>query len=151
MASTTDALPRYLIVDGHSMIFAWEELRGIHETSTRAARNELIHRMTSYQDITGELVVLVFDGKGKTATPEHAEGGIQVFYSPAGITADQIIERLAGKYAQRRQLTVASRDRGVLDTCASFGANTISARALHELLERAGRKLNQRIQDHRQR
>ena len=149
MASSEDELPRYLIVDGHSMIFAWQELREIHESNTRAAREELIRRMTSYQDVTGEQVVLVFDGKGKTATPDHEEGGIQVFYSPAGSTADQIIERLTGKYAQVRQLTIASRDRGVLDTCASFGANTISAKALEELLERAGKELQQRIQKRR--
>jgi predicted RNA-binding protein with PIN domain len=147
MANAEGELPPYLIVDGHSMIFAWGDLRQLHDSSTLAARKELIRRMTSYQDVTAEHVVLVFDGKGETANPDHEKDGIQVFYSPAGITADQIIERLAGKYADRRRLTVASRDRGVLDTCSSFGANTISAKALYELLERAQEKLNQKIQN----
>ena len=147
MASAKDDLPAYLIVDGHSMIFAWDDLRLLHNSSTIAARQELIRRMTSYQDVTSEHVVLVFDGKGETVKPDHEKDGIQVFYSPAGITADQIIERLAGKYADQRRLTVASRDRGVLDTCSSFGANTISAKALHELLERAQEILNQKIQN----
>jgi predicted RNA-binding protein with PIN domain len=147
MANAEGELPPYLIVDGHSMIFAWDDLRQLHDSSTLAARKELIRRMTSYQDVTAEHVVLVFDGKGETANPDHEKDGIQVFYSPAGITADQIIERLAGKYADRRRLTVASRDRGVLDTCSSFGANTISAKALYELLERAQEKLNQKIQN----
>ena len=150
MASTGDALPHYLIVDGHSMIFAWDDLRQLHESSTLAARQELIRRMTSYQDVTAEQVALVFDGKGETTSSDHEQGGIQIFYSPAGITADQIIERLAGKYAQQRNLTIASRDRGVLDTCSAFGANTISAKALHELLERANTRLHQQIQNPRQ-
>ena len=150
MASTGDALPHYLIVDGHSMIFAWDDLRQLHESSTLAARQELIRRMTSYQDVTAERVALVFDGKGETTSSDHEQGGIQIFYSPAGITADQIIERLAGKYAQQRNLTIASRDRGVLDTCSAFGANTISAKALHELLERANTRLHQQIQNPRQ-
>jgi predicted RNA-binding protein with PIN domain len=145
MATAKGKLPSYLIVDAHSMIFAWDDLRELHSSSTIAARNELIHRMTSYQDSTAEHVVLVFDGKGETTRTHNEKDGIQVFYSPAGITADQIIERLAGKYANHRHLTVASRDRGVLDTCSSFGANAISARTLYELLERAKRELSQRI------
>ncbi len=147
MASAEDELPPYLIVDGHSMIFAWDVLRQLHDSSAIAARKELIRRLTSFQDVTSEHVVLVFDGKGETTRPDHEKGGIQVFYSPAGITADQIIERLAGKYAEQRNLTVASRDRGVLDTCSSFGAHTISAKTLHELLEIAQEKLNQKIQN----
>jgi len=145
MAKAKDALPSYLIVDAHSMIFAWDDLRELHDSSTVAARDELIRQMTSYQDVTTERVVLVFDGQGETTKTEHEDDGIQILYSPSGITADQIIERLAGKYAHNRRLTVASRDRGVLDTCSSFGANAISARALYELLERAKRELSRRI------
>ena len=71
--------------------------------------------MTNYQDITGERVVIVFDGKGDVSESMNDENGIQVFYSKSGITADQIIERLAGKYSKTRNITVASRDRAVLD------------------------------------
>ncbi|MFP6873525.1 MAG: NYN domain-containing protein [Verrucomicrobiales bacterium] len=145
MATAECELPSYLIVDAHSMIFAWDDLRELHDSSTIAARNELIRRMTAYQDVTAEHVVLVFDGKGETTKTNNEKDGIQVFYAPAGITADQIIERLAGKYADRRRLTVASRDRSVLDTCSSFGANAISANALYELLERSKAELHRKI------
>ena len=89
--------------------------------------------MTNYQDITGERVVIVFDGKGDVSESMNDENGIQVFYSKSGITADQIIERLAGKYSKTRNITVASRDRAVLDTCSSFGADAISPKTLEDL------------------
>lgn len=101
--------------------------------------------MTNYQDITGERVVIVFDGKGDVSESMNDENGIQVFYSKSGITADQIIERLAGKYSKTRNITVASRDRAVLDTCSSFGADAISPKTLEELLEKAEKDLKKRL------
>src|SRR5713101_696793 len=60
------ALPqgaRYLIVDRHSIILAYPELRKLHERSAFAARQELTMRLRHYQDWTGVCVVIVFDGK----------------------------------------------------------------------------------------
>ena len=56
---------RYLIVDGHSVIFAWPELRALHSRRTGAARDELVRRLTQYQDSSGVRVVVVFDGRGE--------------------------------------------------------------------------------------
>ena len=53
---------RYLIVDGHSVIFAWPELRLQHGRRTGAARDELVRQLTAYQDASGIRVVAVFDG-----------------------------------------------------------------------------------------
>ena len=55
----------YLIVDGHSIIFAWPELRRLHERRTSLARDALIKKLRDYQDWTGVRVVVVFDGKGR--------------------------------------------------------------------------------------
>src|SRR6516225_603162 len=89
---------RFLIVDGHSVIFAWPELRALHRRRTASARERLTKILTAYQDFTGIRVVLVFDGKGTTITQETDPGGIQIFYSNTGRTADDLIERLAAKY-----------------------------------------------------
>lgn len=145
MADAEPERPPYMIVDGHSMIFAWEDLRTLHEQSSAAAREQLTHRLTTYQDTTGEHVVLVFDGRGDGTHADSDEDGIQIFYSPEGTTADQVIERLAGKYAQSRKLTIASRDRAVLDTCSAFGADAISANGLLDLLAEAERRLRERL------
>ena len=136
---------RYLIIDGHSLIYTWDYLFKLHQSNKSSARESLIRRMTNYQDITGERVVIVFDGKGDVSESMNDENGIQVFYSKSGITADQIIERLAGKYSKTRNITVASRDRAVLDTCSSFGADAISPKTLEELLEKAEKDLEKRL------
>jgi uncharacterized protein len=41
---------RYLIVDGHSVIFAWPDLRALHARRTGAARDELVRQLTAYPD-----------------------------------------------------------------------------------------------------
>ena len=136
---------RYLIIDGHSLIYTWDYLFKLHQSNKSSARENLIRRMTNDQDITGERVVIVFDGKGDVSESMNDENGIQVFYSKSGITADQIIEHLAGKYSKTRNITVASRDRAVLDTCSSFGADAISPKTLEELLEKAEKDLEKRL------
>ena len=78
-----------LIVDGHSVIFAWPDLRALHDYKTGSARDRLTRILTEYQDLSGTNVVLVFDGRGPVITQEHEPGGIQVFYSNTGHTADE--------------------------------------------------------------
>ncbi|HIG85102.1 MAG TPA: hypothetical protein EYG40_01105 [Verrucomicrobia bacterium] len=134
----------YLIIDGHSIIFAWKDLRILHGHSQLAAREELIHRMTGYQDCTGERVIIVFDGKGTKTESYCEQDGIQVFFSKKGVSADQIIERLVGKYGRKKEITIASRDKAVLDTCSSFGALAISPNSLREFLETAEEKLRKK-------
>ncbi len=131
------ALDRYLIVDGHSVIFAWPDLRSLHERRTSLAREELIKRLRHYQDWTGIHVVLVFDGKGADITNQAEPHDIQIFYSRAGQTADSIVERLAGKYAERFHLTIATSDNLERETAAAFGAECISPEMLRLLLSDA--------------
>src|ERR1041384_905201 len=92
---------RYLIVDGHSVIFAWPELRKLHARRSFLAREALLKQLRDYQDWTGVHVVVVFDGKGKKVDTSSARQEVQVFYSRTGQSADTIIERLASKYATR--------------------------------------------------
>ena len=130
---------RFLIVDGHSVIFAWPELRALHIHRTALARERLTRILTEYQDFTGTQVVLVFDGKGATITNETEPGGIQVFYSNAGHTADDLIERLAAKYGNLYSLTVATSDLLEQQTAVAFGADCVDADGLHDLIKNAQR------------
>lgn len=128
---------QYLIVDGHSVIFAWPELRQLHKRRTSLAREALARKLRDYQDWTGTRVAVVFDGKG-TATSASAEPGeIQIFYSQAGQTADSIIERLASKYGSRYKLLVATSDVLEQETASACGAECISAEGLRWLLDEA--------------
>jgi hypothetical protein len=140
---------RYLIVDGHSVIFAWSELRKLHTRRTELARNELVKILTDYQDASGVHVVAVFDGKGLKANEDTAPGGIQIFYSATGQTADSIIERLVAKYASQHEITVATDDHMEQQTATTFGALVVSAEGLRPWLEDAQRDLARRIKQHR--
>jgi len=128
---------RYLIVDGHSLIFAWPELRKLHERRTSLAREALIKQLRDYQDRTGTRVVVVFDGKGELVTETAHPGDVHVFYSRRGQTADAIIERLASKYAGRFDLSVATSDYLEQQTASASGATCISPETLRQLIEEA--------------
>ena len=127
----------YLVVDGHSIIFAWPELRQLHERRTSLAREALSRQLRDYQDWTGVRVVVVFDGTGAVVSNEAEPGEIQVFYSRAGQTADSIVERLASKYAERFRLLVATGDYLEQETASACGAETVSPEGLRDLLEDA--------------
>jgi uncharacterized protein len=136
---------RYLIVDGHSVIFTWPELRALHNRRTALARDELVKILTEYQDASGVRVVAVFDGKGTKANEDSAPGGIQIFYSAAGQTADAIVERLVAKYAGQHEITVATSDLMEQQTATSFGALVVSAEGLRDWLDDARRELARQL------
>ena len=121
---------RYLIVDGHSIIFAWPELRKLHQRRSSLAREALIKQLQHYQDWTGVPVVVVFDGKGRQVNTSSDPGDVQVVYSRQGQTADAIIERLASKYAERFDLAVATSDLAEAETVHACGAEWLSPNSL---------------------
>ena len=129
--------PQYLIVDGHSVIFAWPELRGLHERRTSLARDALVRKLRDYQDWTGVRVIVVFDGTGTAIDASSHPEEVQIFYSRAGQTADSIVERLASKYASKFALLVATSDYFEQETVSACGAEYISAEGLRGLLESA--------------
>jgi predicted RNA-binding protein with PIN domain len=128
---------RYLIVDGHSVIFAWPELRKLHARRSSLAREALLRQLRDYQDWTGVHVVAVFDGKGKKVEATSDPADVQIFYSRTGQSADAIIERLASKYAKRYELVVATSDSLEAETVHACGAESISPEGLRGLLASA--------------
>ena len=127
--------PRYLIVDGHSIIFSWPELRKLHHRRPSLARDALIKRLRDYQDWSAERVVAVFDGTGARISESSDAHDIQIFYARRGQSADGIIERLACKYAPRYQVTVATSDLLEMETANACGASCISSGGLRGRLE----------------
>src|SRR5207302_543948 len=101
---------RYLIVDGHSIVFSWPELRKLHQRRSALAREALIKQLRNYQDWSGDKVVVVFDGAGTRTSSIADPHDVQIFYARRGQSADAIIERLACKYAPRFPITVATSD-----------------------------------------
>jgi uncharacterized protein len=129
--------PRYLIVDGHSAIFGWPELKQLHRRRSSLARDDLVKKLRHYQDYSGVRVVVVFDGSGASTTEDSEPHGIQIFYSGRGQTADSVIERFASKYGRTVDLTVATSDLLEQQTASACGADCISIELLRSLIDDA--------------
>ncbi len=142
-------MARFLLVDAHSIIFAWPELRKLHARRMILAREALIRKLTAYHDVSDTRVVVVFDGQGPRTREETLPGGIQVFYSATGQTADAVIERLVAAYAGEHDLTVATGDFLEQQTVTTFGAIAITPEMLQTLLDESERDLQQTIRKHR--
>lgn len=121
----------------------------MHSRRGPAARETLVRHLTAYQDASGVRVVVVFDGRGGKLSEDSAPGGIQIFYSGAGQTADDIVERLVAKYAKQHELLVATDDSLERQTAITFGADVISTENLRQLLADAEGDLTRRIAAHR--
>ena len=130
----------YLIVDGHSIIFAWPELRKLQTQRPSLAREALIKQVRHYQDWTGVHVAVVFDGQGERVSEVSDPHDVQIFYARRGQSADAIIERLASKYASRFDVTVATSDSLEMETVNASGAACLSPDGLRKLLEAVGKR-----------
>lgn len=138
---------RILLVDGHSVIFAWADLAEIHQRNTASARENLVRRLTGLQDSTEWEVAVVFDGRGAKASSDSVPHGIAVFYSKSGQTADEIIERLAAKYSATCEVTVATDDHMERTTVEALGGMSMSTDQLLSETNSAGSALRERIQN----
>lgn len=134
MASRQSSARQYLIVDGHSVIFSWPELRKLHDQRPALARDALLKQLRDYQDWSARRVVVVFDGRGPVVSNSAQPGEVQIFYSRRGQTADSVVERLAHKYAGQFDVTVATSDRLEEQTVTAAGASCISPEGLRALL-----------------
>ena len=141
---------RYLLVDGHSVLHAWPELRQLHSRKPASAREELIRQLSRLHDSGEWRVTLVFDGQkgGKEERPSNA---MAILYAAAGQTADSIIERIVQAHAGRGEIGVVTADHAEMTAVESFGAFGFSPDWLrHELqaadieisaiIHRAGKK-----------
>lgn len=138
---------KFLILDGHSVIYAWEDLRKLHLRAEKRylAREELLKRMRTLQDMRGERVVVVFDGIGTKISESREKDDVQVFYADAGHTADALIEQLAAKYAGTYAIRVCTADRMIWDGVRASGANWISPDLLRHEVEQAESEVARKI------
>jgi uncharacterized protein len=130
----------YLVIDGHSVIFAWPDLRKLHDKNRSAARKALLDRLQHLHDTTDWRVTVVLDGKLGTALPSGARQptDMVVSYATADQTADSIIERLVGTSGVAQEILVITADEAEKLTVESLGAATASPSWLRKELEMEG-------------
>ena len=119
---------RYLVIDGHSVIFAWHDLRRLHDQNRAAARKALADKLQHLHDTTPWRVTLVLDGKLGTAVPvgKRKRTDMVISYATADQTADSIIERLVAASGVAAEILVITADEAERLTVESLGAATAS-------------------------
>jgi hypothetical protein len=112
-----------ILVDGYSLLHNWPELAPGRARFSAEARAELLRRLTLYQDATGTPITVFFDGSGPTSGKPAAESttGLEVLYSRAGQTADELIERSAHRFAPYGEVLAVTDDFAERQTVISLG------------------------------
>jgi predicted RNA-binding protein with PIN domain len=117
-----------ILVDGYSLLHNWPGLALGRARYSAAARDELIRRLTLYQDAVGTPVTIFFDGarvpSGKPSAATSSE--VEVLYSRKGQTADQMIERAVHRFEPYGEVLAVTDDHAERDTVISFGGSTSS-------------------------
>ena len=142
------AAPRYLLVDGHSVIHSWPELRSLHGRQPANARRELIRQMSDLHDSGQWRVTLVFDGRagGKEETPKDS---LAVLYASGDQTADSIIEKIVQANAGKGEIAVVTADHAEITAVESFGAFGFSPDWLRDEIRAAGREVADALENYR--
>ena len=137
--------PKYIIVDGYNIIFAWDDLAKIAQGDMDAARRRLCDILSSYAGFTKVRLVVVFDGYKQKGNPGEKSQfhNIQVVYTREGETCDAYIEALVhdigGSYAVR----VATSDNLVQLSSFRSGVLRMSARELLLDVEAARKEMGE--------
>lgn len=128
--------PRYLLVDGYNIIFAWDELRDMAKENIDGARQMLCDIVSNYAGYKGIETAVVFDAyrlqNHKTEMLDYYN--IKAVYTATAQTADHYIERFTNENASRYDITVATSDGIEQIIIRSQGCRLLSATAFrHEI------------------
>jgi predicted RNA-binding protein with PIN domain len=141
-----------ILVDGYSLLHNWPELAPGRPRHSSAAREELIARLTQYRDAVGTPITIFFDGgsatgaSGTVSTPE-----LEVLYSKAGQTADQMIERAAYRFTEFGEILAVTDDTAERETVISLGGMASSCWNFIQTVESALAELSADIKQHNRR
>jgi uncharacterized protein len=142
-----------ILVDGYSLLHSWPELASSRPRHSAAARDELIRRLTLYQDASGIPITVVFDGAGaRVGTPAATSAPeMEVLYSRRGKTADQLIERAVHRFGAFGETLVVTDDNAERETVLSLGGSVSSCWNFILTVENTLAELGEDINNHNRR
>ena len=142
-----------ILVDGYSLLHSWPELARGKPRHSAAARDELIYHLTQYRDAIGTPITIVFDGSGAPAgtpkTPSTPE--LEILFSRAGQTADDIIERAAHRMVPYGEILAVTDDYAERDTVIAMGGLASSCLSFIQAIESTLNEQSRAIQNHNRR
>ncbi|MBU5405119.1 NYN domain-containing protein [Paraeggerthella hongkongensis] len=125
---------KLLIVDGYNVLRSGSRYRQVTDPdytddTFNVARETLINDVINYAGRDWRAII-VFDGARNAFSTGEAEtvGGVRIMFSPAGQSADKVIEKLAHDARERQVETlVVTSDATIQDTVFGFGVDRMSA------------------------
>lgn len=122
----------HLLVDGYNVTKT-----GFPGVSLEQQRGRLVQGLAALAARTAAEVTVVFDGAERTAATAVPSGrGVRVVFSPAGVTADDVLARLVSAEPAGRPIAVVTADREVVKRVERSGARGVPPPALLRLLSR---------------
>lgn len=103
---------------------AWPDTRALARRDRDAARALLVRRIATLHDAEGWRVTIVFDGRGDALQIEAVAGATDFacIYTPAGTTADDVIEQLVARSPSPGECLVSTADQAERYTIEAAGA-----------------------------
>ncbi len=105
-------MTKLLIVDGYNLIYTTNRYKKWRDTDLELARVKLIEDLATLKTTQDYRIILIFDA-AKTGMPSrhHVEIlGVDVWFTRAGETADQMIERIVYQSNFEGDIVVATSD-----------------------------------------
>ena len=138
-----------ILVDGYSLLHNWPELAAAAPRHSERARNALVEMLTQYQDASGTPVTIFFDGSGAYRKPKNEAGkSVEVLFSSAGQTADDLIERAAHRFQSYGEVLVVTDDFAERDTVGGFGGSVASCANFIQMIQNALADLEESLNNH---
>lgn len=125
---------KLLIVDGYNVLRSGSRYRcapdeDYTDDTFNTAREMLINDVVNYAGRDYKAIIVFDGGKNEFSNGEAEKiGGVRIMFSPAGQSADKVIEKLAHDARERRVETlVVTSDATIQDTTFGFGVDRMSA------------------------
>lgn len=113
-----------ILVDGYNVAkLAWPD-RPLAEQ-----RDALINRTENLARRHGVDVTIVFDGDSVVGAHAPRRRNVRIVFSPAGVTADDVIRDEVARLPVERAVVVVTNDREIVDDVRRAGANIIPSNA----------------------
>ena len=128
-----------ILVDGYSLLHNWLDLAPGQPRHSERARDELVHVLTRYHDVTGTPVSVFFDGAGAppNVPKREPDSTVEVLFSRAGQTADQMIERAAHRFTAYGETLVVTDDQAERDVVGGLGGSVANCANFVRMIEEA--------------
>jgi predicted RNA-binding protein with PIN domain len=135
---------------GNGLLHNWPELAEGAPRHSEAARDALVEMIQQYQDASGTPATIFFDGRGsRKMKPRNQSGNaVEVLFSHAGQTADDLIERAALRFQDYGEVLVVTDDFAERDAVSGFGGSVASCGNFIAMIQNALADLSKKLNNH---